>query len=78
MGKKALVPSIWLSGTRSNGAFLSRNSVDAIEVIGFIRNKDYNNFKYVHAQPHFHKRTGTSGSNHEKLVQRTLLQGGKS
>ena len=78
MGKKALVTSRWLSNMRSNGALLFRNSVDAIEVNGFIWNKDYNNFKYVHAQRPFHERTGTSGSNHEKLVQPTLLRGGKS
>jgi hypothetical protein len=78
MSKKALVLSSWLSNIRSNGAFLSRNSVDVIDVIGFIWNKDYNTFKYVHAQRPFHERTGTSGSNHEKFVQPTLLQGDKS
>ncbi len=78
MGKSELVPSSWLRKACSNKAFLFENSLVSIDVHSYVQNADCNTFKYVHAQPHFHERTGNLGINHEKLVQSECVEGGKS
>lgn len=78
MSKSELVPSSWLSKACSNKAFLFENSLVSIDIRSYIQNTDYNTFKYVHPQPHFHERTGTLGINHEKFIQFGYVEGGIS